>query len=229
MRNKDIPLTHLQRQMLLGSLLGDACVWREKPTFNSYIRIVHSPKQREYVMWKYEMIKNIVRTPPREFIMRNGLGGTGPRFYFATRSLPCITELHEIIGKDRTITRRWLDAIDHPIALAAWLMDDGCCARNGRGYFIVFYTGDRTLEELECLQSWLGEWLNSNRIGIYIPKKFPTKTAIKIWHDKTIRTFEKLVRPYVIPSMDYKLPPENREDLPTRVIRSCVNYNRYRL
>ena len=24
MRNKDIPLTHLQRQMLLGSLLGDA-------------------------------------------------------------------------------------------------------------------------------------------------------------------------------------------------------------
>ena len=230
MRNKDIPLTHLQRQMLLGSLLGDACVWREKPTFNSYIKMDHSATQKEYVWWKYEMIKNIVRTPPRECAVSGHSFGTGFRACrFSTRSLPCITELHELVGKEKRITRAWLDQIDHPIALATWLMDDGCCWKNSlNGYCIKFCTGNRTLDELETLQGWMMEWLDSDRIGIYIPTKFPNKTELKICNDQTVRTFENYVRPYIIPSMEYKLPPVWREGCINRSQRGNVNYNRYR-
>ncbi len=212
MRNKDIPLTNLQRQMLLGSLLGDACVWRAKPTFNSYIKIDHSARQKEYVWWKYEMLKNIVSAPPRECnTSGNSFEGNFRACRFATRSLPCITELHELVGKKKEITQKWLDEINHPIALATWLMDDGCCSPNGPyGYRIKFCTGNRNAEELELLQSWLAEWIGIDAVIIYIPNGFPNKTELKIHRNAAVRSLEELVRPYLIPSMQYKLPPLER-------------------
>jgi DNA-directed RNA polymerase subunit RPC12/RpoP len=66
----DIQLTKTQEQMILGSLLGDMAIWRQHKgvtgTSNPELRISHSTKQRDYVMWKYDILKNIARREPYE-------------------------------------------------------------------------------------------------------------------------------------------------------------------
>jgi len=202
MRNKDIPLTHTQRQVLLGSLLGDACIVKRKQNHNARVEWGHSIKQRDYVEWKYNILKDVIPSAPKSY--------TPFSIEIYTRMIPCITEIYDLMGS-REITQRWLDEITDPIALAVWYMDDGNCSKNkGNGYVITFSTGNRELYELELLKSWMNDRFELDCVGIYIPKKKPIATKLKIWSDRTIRKFEELVRPHIIPSMQYKLPPVGR-------------------
>jgi len=216
----DPGLTPIQRQVILGSLLGDACIMRVKPTHNAYIQMAHSIKQREYVEWKYNILKNIVSTPPK-MIKNRGFGAGHMMVRFCTRSLPCITEIHDIIGS-REITPQWMSEIADPIALAVWYQDDGSlwkCTNAKSSYVITFHTGDRDQTELKLLKSWMIDRFGLDHIAIYIPPKQPTATRLQIYADKTVRKFEKLVRPYIIPSMQYKLPPEVRSQCRARTPR----------
>jgi len=206
-------LTRDQRQIILGSALGDACVYKPETSRNAYVLMKHSIKQREYVEWKYNILKNLVVSPPK-YMKSKPHPRTGKEYEsisFKTRQIPCITEIHDLMGT-REITQLWLDEITDPIALAVWYMDDGSCYRvpNKKSYVVSFHTGNRTFAELELLKSWMNNQFGLDHVGAYIPPNGRTCTVMRIWSDQTIRKLEDLVRPYVIPSMQYKLPPADR-------------------
>jgi len=105
LRSPDPGITHEQRQVILGSLLGDMCIMRRRPSWNAHLQIKHSIKQKEYVEWKYNALKNIVSTPPKMYIQSCGFMKGRGVIGFHTRSLPCLTEIHDIMGT-REITQR---------------------------------------------------------------------------------------------------------------------------
>lgn len=54
-------LSKVQKQVILGSILGDG--YMRKKT-NAHLQITHSYIQKEYVDWKYEILKDLVLTKP---------------------------------------------------------------------------------------------------------------------------------------------------------------------
>ena len=77
-------LSEIQQQLILGCVLGDG--YLRKKT-NAHLQITHSVKQKEYVDWKYQILKDIVITPPKTY--RGNADRIGYRFF--TRSIPELT------------------------------------------------------------------------------------------------------------------------------------------
>ena len=110
-------LTETQRSIIIGSLLGDGAM---RCKANALLEINHSFAQREYVDWKYDMLANLVRTPPKA-----REGNAGRRAYrFTTLSLPQLTPIYRAFYRDNRKVVPELELT--PLALATWFMDDGC-------------------------------------------------------------------------------------------------------
>ena len=59
-----LSLNLVQRQIIIGSLLGDGYLYPTVSKKYAYFRIAHGPKQKDYVWWKYNYFKNWVLTSP---------------------------------------------------------------------------------------------------------------------------------------------------------------------
>ena len=62
---KGMQLSSLQKSFIIGSMLGDATMRVGKKGRNANLKIDNGLKQKEYVFWKYEILKNFVTTPPK--------------------------------------------------------------------------------------------------------------------------------------------------------------------
>ena len=62
---KEMRLTPKQRSFIIGSMLGDATMRIGKKAKNANFKIDHCLEQKEYVFWKYEILKNFILTPPK--------------------------------------------------------------------------------------------------------------------------------------------------------------------
>ena len=58
-----MPLTKRQRDIVVGTLLGDGCLERNGRFVR--LRTDHSPKQKEYVFWKFDQMHNFTSARPR--------------------------------------------------------------------------------------------------------------------------------------------------------------------
>jgi hypothetical protein len=193
----DVSMTKQQEQLVLGGILGDASIGMgNKRSLNARVNFKQSIKQYEYCMWKYDIMKSLVKTPPT--IENNG--GYGDKIVtFNTMSMPCFTDIYNMVKRngETTITTEHLDRITDSIALAVWIMDDGS---NDKNNLLHISLGNRTEEEVKLLQSWMKrEW------DIY-----STVTKNKEWTMNVLRQCEsiklkKLIEPHVIDSMKYKI------------------------
>jgi len=120
-----------QLDVIVGSLLGDARLeCRSKGIRGSYtarFRVHHGDKQREYVWWKYEILKDLVSKNPRKISCVNKKRNLNEiSWYFHTKSLKNFGIIHEIFYKNG-VKKFPTDVF--PIftdqMLAVWYMDDG--------------------------------------------------------------------------------------------------------
>jgi len=120
-----------QLDVIVGSLLGDARLeCRSKGIRASYtarFRVHHGDKQREYVWWKYEILKDLVSKKPRKISCVNKKRNLKEvSWYFHTKSLKNFGIIHEIFYKNGV--KKFPTDI-FPIftdqMLAVWYMDDG--------------------------------------------------------------------------------------------------------
>jgi len=182
-------LTEVQRSVILGCLLGDG--YMRKKT-NAHLEINHAYSQKDYVDWKYRILKNLVRTPP---VKREGNGGR-VAYRFTTRSLPPITEFYEeFYHQGRKVVPPNLRISS--LSLAVWFMDDG-----SRSYKTVYFnTQQFGLQSQLILQKVLrDQWeieSTLNKDKEYYRIRVVTKNA---------STLIALVKPFVLPRFTYKLP-----------------------
>lgn len=205
-RHDNVKLTDFQKQVILGSLLGDMSIIIPHHNINPRLSITHSIKQAEYLMWKYHILENLVGSKPKTIFCGGGMGKGKiyETIFFSSLSLPCLLPIHNLVRGvgSKYISPFWLNEITDPIALAVWYMDDGCLGIN----YILFSLGIKSQEECSTLQNWMiNEWdidssiyeqRQKGRVNIYKNLVLSKPNAIK---------FKNLVDPYIISSMRYKI------------------------
>lgn len=197
------PLSHLQKSVLVGTLLGDATLQYNGGTSPHY-KFDQKASNLDYVNVVYSVFEELVGTPPS---LRLTNGGVTPHSWWF-RTFRCrrfnffANQFYEIDvqGNRRKVVpkniHRWLN----PIVLAFWFMDDGGTAESG----YKLHTENFSLSDVKVLQQALGSvfQLQAN-IGrdnreqktlyyLYIPANSKEK-------------FQEIVKPHMVETMLYKL------------------------
>lgn len=189
--------SEIQEQMILGSLLGDLSIRCNVNGKNARLCLVHCEKQKSLFMEKVKILGNFMGsyrlcTPKPD--NRTGKVYTGYRG--SSKAHPVFEDLYKLIypNNKKTITKEYLDKINHPIALAYWFMDDG--TYNG-----TIATNSFSENEVDLLVDFLYEKFN-----IQTHKRLNTKNQFVIFiESKSRKKFDSLVAPYFVESMKYKL------------------------
>ena len=195
-----LSLSDRQKEILIGAILGDGHLEKLYTTELSRLKIEHSYKQKEYVNWFYEEFRNWVRTKPKQKI-KKVFGKVHKNYGFCTYG-------HRLLGnfqkefyteKKKVIPNILLENIT-PLSLAVWYMDDGSIKSNKhKGVFLN--TQSFSEKDVKILQSIL-----ENKFGI-VSSTRKNETGEQIYlGGNSGEKFIKIIEPFIIPSMKYKIP-----------------------
>lgn len=192
---KDLELSNEQEQFILGSLLGDLSIDLTGQMKNAKLCLVHSIKQEELFMKKVEILGEFMGSYKLYSQYDNRTNKTYQTWRGNSKSHKLFNNIYNLLypNKVKTITQEYLDKINNPIALAFWFMDDGSeCGTIATNCF--------SLEEVELLINWL-----KNKWNIISTKQKNKENYVLHISQKSRLDFERLIFPYVVPSMYYKL------------------------
>jgi hypothetical protein len=184
-------LTQTQKSLVIGTILGDGYVRIIPRRKNAFLEVNHSITQRSYVDWKYRMLQSIVKSGPKS---RNG-NGNRIAYRFFTQCIPEITNLFLYFYKEK---RKMIpnDLVVDPLSLAVWFMDDG--SRSGGSLYLN--TQQFSMQDQKTLQGIL-----LNQFGIHSG----LNRDKEYWRIRVVsadaQKFCSIVRPHIVPSMEYKL------------------------
>lgn len=203
------------RGILVGMALGDGHLSvrkRFKQGKYAYesaeITIVHSIQQKEYVEHKAELVRKIFggKHTVREHVTNLPRTGRSYLQYGFSKSNKYFKTLQGIMYRDREkyIDLQVLNMLN-PHGIAIWYMDDGHARRNlNRDGWISSVSTDISTccskEETETICFWFGKEYDIKF------SSYPTKGRFSIrCNTAESHKFARLVEPYIIPSMRYKL------------------------
>ena len=183
-------LTQLQKSFIIGTLLGDGYIRQTKGRKNEFLEVNHSITQKEYVEWKYDILKNLTRSGPKS---RNG---NGTRFAYRsfTRKHQEFTEIMDLFykNKKKCIPNLKLD----PIMMAVWFMDDGSrCSYENVYLNTQQFSKDDQYKLLESLKN-IGLEATLNKDKEYYRLRFKTSSIPSLFN---------VIKDHIIPSMKYKI------------------------
>ena len=191
---KRLSLSDIQKATLIGSLLGDGYLSGSlRDRINYRLEINHSVKQREYVLWKYEIFSEWILSLPKYRSKTRSLR-------LRTISHPELTFFHELFYSDgRKIIPNNIGAIlRDPLTLAVWFMDDGTRIKD---YGVTINSQSFNETENNLLQKVL---LKNFGISSSLHNDKGNKRLYIGRH--SVENFIKIVNPFVLPSMKYKFP-----------------------
>ena len=198
-----IKLTTLQREVLVGILLGDASLQTE--TSQTYrLRISQSEQHKDYLFHLYDIFKNLTPSPPvrYEFLDSRNPGKKYFRWSFATTQQACFRFFaHQFYDGNKKkvpkLIHKWLT----PRSIAYWYMDDGAQKWKGKSLGVRFCTDTFTHQEVILLKNVLHD-------------KFGLKTSVEkkqqVWRiyisSSSYDLLKSLIFSYFTESMLYKFP-----------------------
>lgn len=201
---QDIHLTSLQRSLIFGSLLGDATMRMGRGAANANFKIEQGLAQREYVLWKYDVLKSIVITKPQLSYRYDKDGNKYEKsWWFRTIRHPVLTDIYFMFyttNKYRCgakIVPKFIGELIDPIALAIWIMDDGSYSRNK----IDISTYSFSLGDIHLLQDII---LSKFKIKMNFYKDRNKGYRMYCNTEETKKLIE-VICPYIIESMMYKI------------------------
>ena len=183
-------LTQLQKSFLVGTLLGDGYLRQVKGRRNAFLEVNHSITQKEYVEWKYRILKNLTRSGPKS---RKG-NETRIAYRFFTKQHPEFTKMMDLFYRDKK--KCIPDLILDPISLAVWYMDDGSrCSKNNVYLNTQQFSKNDQYKLLKILDQ-IGLKGTLNKDKQYYRIRFKTSSIPKLFG---------MIKKYIIPSMKYKI------------------------
>ena len=187
---RQVSLNQEQLDLVIGSLLGDGHL--VKTTRGFAFRVNHGPNQKEYVDWKYGIVKDFVRTSPQP---------ANKCYYFRTISHAAFDQLRNIFYDSsgrKQLPGQFIEQNLNDFVLAVWYMDDGTRETNQ----VRINSQNFTLEEQRELQRILRAKLGIDTTINRDQKWFRLRVSAR-----SMEQFRKRVVPHIHPSMLYKLPP----------------------
>lgn len=193
---ENLVLTELQRVVLLGTLLGDASMPKQKNNTNYNIKFEQSIKNEEYINHLYNIFKDWVGTEPKIREIKGGLAKERQSIWFRTyrhKNFKFYYNEFYFEGKKRVpkLIHRYLT----PNVLAYWFMDDGNKTKHG----YVLNTQAFCLKDQKLLLNALSN-LNLD-CSLHKDKNF-FKIYIKA---ESKLNFTLLIKPFILTCFFYKL------------------------
>lgn len=218
-------LNQEQTDLFIGTLLGDGNLGCSAPGNEWRYRATHGPCQREYIFTKYNIIKDFCGTEPKLQIkpVDKRTGKQYITWYFNTLTKPDFEWVANMFYKwvnkpSRTGEIKLYAEKDVPInikefltprAIAWWFQDDGSAKWQGHSNAMRFSTDSFSLEGVKRLQDALQELYGIE--STIEKKKKNSNQYILYLNEKTALKFIALIRPYIDPSMTYKLPRQSEK------------------
>lgn len=194
---RSIPFTTRQKEIALGSLLGDAYL---RPSGKSYcLSFTHGENQKGYLEWKLSEFSNFVATK-KLYRRETNFNGNLPTYSFSTITHPYLFGLHELCypGGVKVVTMEWLKKLS-PLSLAVWYLDDG--SLNKRYGTIVLCTNCFTREEQETIVEYLSSVYG---IDSKIEPRRNDQSVVRINASQRQKFFD-LISTHIPDCMSYKL------------------------
>lgn len=200
-----LTLTPDQRDVLIGSILGDGNLRVLKQ--NAFLTVSHSERQKDYVLWKYNLFKKWVLTYPRQE-KRNYYKDHKRQLIswrWSTISHPILTYYHHLFyPQGKKLIPSSIDRIlVSPLALAVWCMDDGSRKPCGKGAFLhtQSFTLDDQFKLIEVLRNNFSIDARISSAGLWKGKRL---NRLYITAGSFLQ-FRNLVLPYMLPSLLYEV------------------------
>lgn len=190
-------LNQFQKSVIIGTLLGDGYTRIIPGRQDAFLEINHALRQKEYVLWKYDVLKGIRAGAPRE---RKG-NGVRKAIRFYTRQSEELTSLHLMFyknGKKFIPESLTLD----PVMLAVWFMDDGSRCRDSDVYLNTQQFDSTSQKALLRMLADISLDATLNKDKQYQRIRFMKKSIPRLFN---------LIKPHIIPSMKYKIGLESVE------------------
>ena len=192
-----------QFDVILGSLLGDARLecrsMGKRYPISARLRIHQSEKQKEYVFWKYEQLKNLVITGPRRIKAGHDKKRHTDWFswYFHTKTLEELGVFHHWFYNDGIKTLP-LDVFKFltPRALAVWFMDDGSNTKES----YTINTHCFSIQEQNRIIAFLNQAYGIDATLVKDRNKFKIRIG-----KSEYQKLDTIIQPFIIPSMIYKI------------------------
>jgi hypothetical protein len=192
--------------MVIGSSLGDTHLEKRKNGIGTRIIFEQSSNNVEYLMWFYNYLASrgyCSNTKPKLQIRIRQKGKVYYQYRINSYTFSSFNWIHGMFYK--LIDNKYIKIVPlnigeylTPLALAIWFMDDGSSL--GRGARIA--TNCFTLEEVNFLCNVLKIKYNiiatANKCG-------KDKGHIIYIHVNSMKLFMNIVKPYLLPSLYYKL------------------------
>lgn len=195
-------LSQIQKDILIGTLLGDASMQAMTGNQLSNIKFEQVSRQEAYVNHLYEHFADWVGTPPQIRHIKGGGAADRQSIWFRTYKHSSFTFYKNIFykvdsqGKQYkivpTLIHRWLT----PRALAYWFMDDGTANRNKDGQIESFFLSTQGFSYAD--QKILTKALGYNfglAVNVHKDKEHYRLSILSQSKD----TFLDLIKPFLLP------------------------------
>jgi len=186
-------------QFIIGSLLGDGYLSKISGLAKqSSMVFAHGVKQKEYCQYKHNFLNDFKLAGKFRYyenIDNRFKNKLNQNYTFKSKSNPIFSKYRNFFYKDniKIINKDFITKIDS-FGLAIWFMDDGSKATHG----YMIYTCSFSKEEVLFLIKLLKDKFNIE--ASY--HSYYNSIYIKL---KSVINFTNIIKPYIIPSMIYKL------------------------
>lgn len=120
-------MTSKQKAVIIGSILGDGFLQKTGKN-NARLRLEHGFSQKEYLIWKYQILGNFFRSKPITLERKNPVFGKTYQYIRAqSYSGSEFGKFHSLFYQDKlkVIPEQITNLLKNPLSLAVWFMDDG--------------------------------------------------------------------------------------------------------
>jgi hypothetical protein len=130
-RYTQVPLSDTAKEIILGTILGDGSLKKQKRYANARLQFRHSEKDEAYFLWKANALHEIASDGSVAIQKPDGYS-PNRKLRFMSRALSALSQLHELTHEKNTlrIKRKWLNAMSS-LSLAVWWCDDGSLVGEG--------------------------------------------------------------------------------------------------
>lgn len=206
-----LQLNDLQREVLFGILLGDACLETQNRGRTFRLKVEQAAQHEAYVRHLHELFRDWVLTPPRQRSVTASNGSVTASWVFSTVSHSAFRFFaHQFYGDEGKrvpeLLHRWLT----PRGLAYWFMDDGSM-KSSQSKGVIFNTQGFVRNDVDALARLL-----HSKFGLQATPRHQSDGWQIYVSGASFKTFLGLVESHVILEMRYKLPQARRTHLPKR-------------
>jgi len=200
---RQTPINSIQKQILVGKLLGDGCLYKDTPKQSYKLSFGHCEAQEQYFLWNVAMLDPFINNYRKNVDKR----GNSIMLQATTICHKDFNMFGDMFYKENRIKiiPDNLDMYLTPLALAIWIQDDG---NLNSGVNMRICSQGFSEKDNHKLKDYLKRCFNldSKVMGYkYKGKEYKMICLNKVNTQK----LSDIIRPHVVESMMYKLMPES--------------------